>query len=95
MWRVSARRPIPLVSAARADADQDWFGRALAVLSTNVDTNIIVAGVVLWRVFYSLITIIPGSVTLSLFSKRNRDLLDQGMGAMRTGRDDPRSETVG
>ena len=56
--------------------------------STNADINTVVAGVVLWRVFYSLITIIPGSVTLSLFTKNNRDLLDQGLGAMRSGEDD-------
>ena len=56
--------------------------------STNADINTVVAGVILWRVFYSLITIIPGSVTLSLFTKNNRDLLDQGLGAMRSGEDD-------
>ena len=56
--------------------------------STNADINTVVAGVVLWRVLYSLITIIPGSVTLSLFTKNNRDLLDQGLGAMRSGEDD-------
>jgi uncharacterized membrane protein YbhN (UPF0104 family) len=57
--------------------------------STSANVNILVAGVILWRVFYSLITIIPGAVTLSRFGKRNRDLLDQGLQDIRHGDEEP------
>lgn len=43
--------------------------------STSADVNVIVAAVVLWRVFYSFLAFFPGMVTLSRFSKRNADLM--------------------
>jgi len=43
--------------------------------STSVDVNVIVAAVVLWRVFYSLLAFFPGAITLTRFAKTHADLL--------------------
>jgi uncharacterized membrane protein YbhN (UPF0104 family) len=43
--------------------------------STSVNVNVIVAAVVLWRVFYSLLFFFPGILTLTRFTKSHRDLM--------------------
>ena len=44
---------------------------------TNGDTSVIVAAVVVWRIFYDIVTMPVGVITLLRFSHRHPDLLDQ------------------
>jgi uncharacterized protein (TIRG00374 family) len=45
--------------------------------SGSADVNVIVAAVVLWRVFYSFLAFFPGALTLTRFANNNRDLLTE------------------
>ena len=41
----------------------------------SVDVNVIVAAVVIWRLFYGLLALVPGTFTLMKFSNTHPDLL--------------------
>ena len=45
---------------------------------SSVPDDVLVAAALLWRVFYSVIPLAPGAVTLSRFHKANPDVLRRG-----------------
>jgi hypothetical protein len=66
---------------------------ALSASATGgVDQNVIVAAVVLWRLFYGLLAFFPGALTLTRFSKQNAELLK---GASSDFSDSSRSQAPG
>lgn len=58
------------------------------VKATGVDTDVIVAAVLVWRIFYDVVTLPIGALTLSSFSRDHRDLL-RGAQETLTSKDDP------
>jgi uncharacterized membrane protein YbhN (UPF0104 family) len=66
---------IPLTGSGLGVVDVVMISALQASVSGNVDVNVIVAAVVLWRVFYSLLAFFPGALTLSRFAKTHGDLL--------------------
>ena len=68
---------IPLTGSGLGVVDVVMISALQASVSGDVDVNVIVAGVVLWRVFYSLLAFFPGAWTLSRFAKTHTDLLKE------------------
>jgi uncharacterized membrane protein YbhN (UPF0104 family) len=58
------------------------------VKTTGVDTDVIVAAVLVWRIFYDVVTLPIGALTLSSFSRKHRDLLRGAQQTLTSG-DDP------
>jgi uncharacterized membrane protein YbhN (UPF0104 family) len=50
---------------------------ALIELS-SVSDDVLVAAALLWRVFYSVIPLLPGAITFSRFRKANPNALQRG-----------------
>ncbi|MGI9603298.1 MAG: lysylphosphatidylglycerol synthase domain-containing protein [Acidimicrobiales bacterium] len=78
---------IPITGSGLGVVDVVMVSSLSASATSGVDVNIIVAAVVLWRVFYGILAIIPGALTLTLFTRANRDLLSEAAGELR-GDDD-------
>ena len=66
---------IPITGSGLGVVDVVMVSALQASMTGDVDVNVIVAAVVLWRLFYGLLAIFPGAFTLTSFSKNNRDLL--------------------
>lgn len=64
---------IPITGSVLAVVDVVMVSSLSA--SGSVDVNVLVAAVVLWRVFYSLLAFFTGALSLSRFAKDNADLL--------------------
>lgn len=67
---------IPITGSGLGVVDIVMVSSLSASATTGVDVNVIVAAVVLWRLFYGLLAFFPGIITLTRFSKQNRDLLN-------------------
>jgi uncharacterized membrane protein YbhN (UPF0104 family) len=63
------------------------------VKTTGVDTDVIVAAVLVWRIFYDVVTLPIGALTLSSFSRKHRDLLRGAQQTLTSGDDPDTSET--
>lgn len=72
---------IPITGSGLGIVDVVMVSALSASTTGSVDVNIIVAAVVLWRLFYGLLAFFPGAITLSRFSKTNRDLLSDASSA--------------
>ncbi len=66
---------IPITGSGLGVVDVVMVSALSASMTGSVDVNVIVAAVVLWRTFYGLIALFPGSVALARFTSANRDLL--------------------
>ena len=66
---------IPITGSGLGVVDVVMVSALSASMTGNVDVNVIAAAVVLWRLFYGLIALFPGSLTLTQFTKSHRDLL--------------------
>ncbi len=66
---------IPITGSGLGVVDVVMVSALSASATGDVDVNVIVAAVVLWRLFYGLLAIIPGTFTLMRFSRSHRDLL--------------------
>ncbi|MDH3752725.1 MAG: lysylphosphatidylglycerol synthase domain-containing protein [Acidimicrobiia bacterium] len=66
---------IPLTGSGLGVVDVVMISTLSASTTGSVDVNVIVAAVVLWRVFYSLLAFFPGIFTLTRFTKTHGDLL--------------------
>ncbi len=66
---------IPITGSGLGVVDVVMVSALSASATGNVDTNVIVAAVVLWRLFYGLLAFFPGMITLTSFSKKHADLL--------------------
>jgi uncharacterized membrane protein YbhN (UPF0104 family) len=66
---------IPITGSGLGVVDVVMVSALQASVTGGVDVNVIVAAVVLWRVFYSLLAFFPGALTLSRFAKQHGDLL--------------------
>jgi uncharacterized membrane protein YbhN (UPF0104 family) len=66
---------IPITGSGLGIVDAVLIGTLAA--QTGVSNDEIVAAAVLWRVFYTFITLPLGAVTLSRFRKANPDLLSR------------------
>lgn len=74
---------IPITGSGLGVVDVVMVSALSASTTGSVDVNIIVAAVVLWRLFYGLLAFFPGTITLATFSKANRDLLGGASSAFR------------
>ncbi|MGI9611264.1 MAG: lysylphosphatidylglycerol synthase domain-containing protein [Acidimicrobiales bacterium] len=77
---------IPITGSGLGLVDIVMVSALSASAVGTIDVNVIVAAVVIWRLFYGLLAFIPGVVTLSRFSRENRDLLGDAASAL--GADD-------
>ena len=66
---------IPITGSGLGVVDVVMVSALSASTTGTVDTNVIVAAVVLWRLFYGMLALIPGALTLTKFSSSNPDLL--------------------
>ena len=66
---------IPITGSGLGVVDVVMVSALSAAATSGVDVNIIVAAVVLWRLFYGLLAILPGALTLTKFTKENSELL--------------------
>jgi len=66
---------IPITGSGLGVVDVVMVSALSASSTGDVDVNVIVAAVVLWRLFYGLLAFFPGALTLTRFAKANRDLL--------------------
>ena len=66
---------IPVTGSGLGVVDVVMVSALSASMTGSVDVNVVVAAVVLWRLFYGLIALFPGSVTLTRFTSANRDLI--------------------
>ena len=66
---------IPITGSGLGVVDVVMVSALSASTTGSVDTNIIVAAVVLWRLFYGVLALIPGALTLTKFSSSHPDLL--------------------
>ncbi len=66
---------IPITGSGLGVVDVVMISALSASATGGVDQNVVVAAVVLWRLFYGLLAFFPGTLTLSHFSKKNADLL--------------------
>lgn len=66
---------IPITGSGLGVVDVVMVSALSASTTGSVDVNIIVAAVVLWRLFYGLLALIPGTFTLMRFSSANPDVL--------------------
>jgi uncharacterized membrane protein YbhN (UPF0104 family) len=55
------------------------------VKTTGVDNDVIVAAVLVWRIFYDVVTLPIGALTLSSFSRNHRDLLRGAQESLTSG----------
>ena len=55
------------------------------VKTTDVDNDVIVAAVLVWRIFYDVVTLPIGALTLSSFSRNHRDLLRGAQESLSSG----------
>lgn len=86
---------IPITGSGLGIVDVVMVSALSASVTGSVDVNVIVAAVVLWRLFYGLLAFFPGMVTLSRFAKQNRDLLnDAGAAFGQKTSDGPTDEPV-
>jgi len=73
---------IPITGSGLGVVDVVMVSALSASAVSGVDVNVIVAAVVIWRLFYGLLAFFPGIVTLSRFSKAHRDLLSDAASAL-------------
>lgn len=66
---------IPITGSGLGVVDVVMVSALAASTTGDVDVNVIVAAVVLWRLFYGLLAFFPGILTLTRFAKANRQLL--------------------
>jgi uncharacterized membrane protein YbhN (UPF0104 family) len=66
---------IPITGSGLGVVDVVMVSALSASTTGSVDVNVIVAAVVLWRLFYGLLAFFPGILTLTRFAKRHPDLL--------------------
>lgn len=66
---------IPITGSGLGVVDVVMVSALSASTTGDVGVNVIVAAVVLWRLFYGLLAFFPGILTLTRFAKANRDLL--------------------
>ena len=66
---------IPITGSGLGIVDVVMISALQSSVAGDVDVNVIVAAVVLWRVFYSLLAFFPGAITLRRFAKTHGDLL--------------------
>jgi uncharacterized membrane protein YbhN (UPF0104 family) len=66
---------IPITGSGLGVVDVVMISALSASATGGVDENVIVAAVVLWRLFYGLLVVIPGALILARFSKQNAELL--------------------
>jgi uncharacterized membrane protein YbhN (UPF0104 family) len=66
---------IPITGSGLGVVDVVMVSALSASTTGDVDVNVIVAAVVLWRLFYGLLAFFPGILTLTRFAKQHRDLL--------------------
>lgn len=66
---------IPITGSGLGVVDVVMVSALQASATGSVDVNVIVAAVVIWRLFYGVLALIPGVFTLMKFSKENRNLL--------------------
>jgi uncharacterized protein (TIRG00374 family) len=66
---------IPITGSGLGVVDIVMISALSASATGGVDENVIVAAVVLWRLFYGLLAFFPGTLTLARFSKQNSELL--------------------
>jgi uncharacterized membrane protein YbhN (UPF0104 family) len=66
---------IPITGSGLGVVDVVMVSALNASATGGVNVNVIVAAVVLWRLFYGLLAFFPGTLTLAHFSKKNADLL--------------------
>ncbi len=66
---------IPITGSGLGVVDVVMVSALSASTTGTVDTNVIVAAVVLWRLFYGMLALIPGALTLTKFSSSHPDLL--------------------
>ncbi|MFW2382901.1 MAG: lysylphosphatidylglycerol synthase transmembrane domain-containing protein [Acidimicrobiales bacterium] len=66
---------IPITGSGLGVVDVVMISALSASATGGVDQNVIVAAVVLWRLFYGLLAFFPGALTLTRFSKQNAELL--------------------
>jgi uncharacterized membrane protein YbhN (UPF0104 family) len=66
---------IPITGSGLGVVDVVMISALTFSATGDVDQNVIVAAVVLWRLFYGLLAFFPGMLTLSAFSKKNAELL--------------------
>jgi len=84
---------IPLTAGGLGVVDIVMVSSLAAV--TTVDTNILVAAVLVWRIFYDVVTLPVGALTLSSFSRSHADLLSGAEQTLSSGDDqDPGDDTT-
>jgi uncharacterized membrane protein YbhN (UPF0104 family) len=66
---------IPITGSGLGIVDVVMISALVASATGSIDKNVIVAAVVMWRLFYGLLAFFPGTLTLASFSKNNADLL--------------------
>jgi uncharacterized membrane protein YbhN (UPF0104 family) len=66
---------IPITGSGLGVVDVVMISALSASATGGVDENVIVAAVVLWRLFYGVLAVLPGGLTLTSFTKKNADLL--------------------
>jgi uncharacterized membrane protein YbhN (UPF0104 family) len=66
---------IPITGSGLGVVDVVMVSALSSSTTGSVDTNIIVAAVVLWRLFYGVLALIPGALTLTKFGSTHPDLL--------------------
>jgi uncharacterized protein (TIRG00374 family) len=65
---------IPITGSGLGIVDAVLIGSLGAAASTT-DNNVIVAAVVIWRIFYSLVTLPFGALTMTVFTRRHPGLI--------------------
>lgn len=66
---------IPITGSGLGVVDVVMVSALSSSTTGSVDVNIIVAAVILWRLFYGILALIPGALTLTKFSSSHPDLL--------------------
>ncbi len=66
---------IPITGSGLGIVDVVMISALVASATGSIDKNVIVAAVVMWRLFYGLLAFFPGTLTLASFSKNNADLM--------------------
>jgi len=77
---------IPITGSGLGVVDVVMVSALSSSTTGSVDVNIIVAAVILWRLFYGVLALIPGALTLTKFSSSHPDLLKNASSEF--GRDD-------
>ncbi len=86
---------IPITGSGLGVVDVVMVSALSASTTGNVNVNVIVAAVVLWRLFYGLLAFFPGTITLTRFSKQHRDLLSDASQAFGGESDTDSADTDG